>query len=313
MMPAMDARQLEYFVAVAEELNFTRAAERFHVVQSALSSQIARLEREHGVVLFERTSRSVRLAPAGELLLPRARAVLGELRVAAWELAAFTGVVTGQLRLGLVGGVGRTAPVVERSLAAFHRLHPGVDIMVDGGTAPRLADLVLAGRLDTAFVDLSGDQLPGEFVHQPLIDEPLVAVAPRGHHLADVPADLATLAADDAFIDAEADSGLRRQVDLAFRRAGVTRRTALELPTVDAVIRLVALGCGPAVVPYSAVATQPDGIAVLTLSGLTGRYPISVIGPTTPPTPSTRAFIGLLRSPADLDATGTSPEDSGNR
>ena len=69
----MDVRQLEYFVAVAEELNFTRAAARCHVVQSALSYQIARLERENGVLLFERTSRSVRLAPAGELLLPRAR------------------------------------------------------------------------------------------------------------------------------------------------------------------------------------------------------------------------------------------------
>ena len=69
----MDVRQLEYFVAVAEELSFTAAAARCHVVQSALSYQIARLERENGVLLFERTSRSVRLAPAGELLLPRAR------------------------------------------------------------------------------------------------------------------------------------------------------------------------------------------------------------------------------------------------
>ena len=66
----MDARQLEYFVAVAEELSFTRAAARCHVVQSALSYQIARLEREHGVTLFERTSRSVRLAAAGASAAP---------------------------------------------------------------------------------------------------------------------------------------------------------------------------------------------------------------------------------------------------
>ena len=69
----MDLRQLEYFVAVAEELSFTRAAARCRVAQSALSHQVARLERAHGVVLFERTSRTVRLAPAGEVLLPRAR------------------------------------------------------------------------------------------------------------------------------------------------------------------------------------------------------------------------------------------------
>ena len=73
----MDLRQLEYFVAVAEERSFTRAAARCHVVQSALSYQIARLEREQGVTLFHRTSRSVRLAPAGAVLLPpHARAVL---------------------------------------------------------------------------------------------------------------------------------------------------------------------------------------------------------------------------------------------
>src|SRR6476661_8446716 len=124
----MDARQLEYFVAVAEELSFTRAAVRCHVVQSALSYQIARLEREQGVTLFHRTSRSVRLAPAGELLLPHARAVLEGVDVARAELTAFTGLLTGRLRIGMVGSVGSAAPVVESSLLAFHDLHPGVEI-----------------------------------------------------------------------------------------------------------------------------------------------------------------------------------------
>lgn len=102
----MDARQLEYVVAVAEELNFTRAAARCHVAQSALSHQIARLEREQGVTLFERTSRSVRLAPAGALLLPRARAVLAEIESARAELAELAGVVTGRLRIGMIGSTG---------------------------------------------------------------------------------------------------------------------------------------------------------------------------------------------------------------
>src|SRR3954463_4554987 len=99
----MDLRQLEYFVAVAEERSFTRAAARCHVVQSALSHQIARLEREHRVVLFHRTSRSVRLAPGGELLLPHARRLLNDVQVVRAELAAFSGVLTGRLRLGMVG------------------------------------------------------------------------------------------------------------------------------------------------------------------------------------------------------------------
>src|SRR6476619_2749415 len=105
----MDVRQLEYFVAVAEELSFTRAAARCHVVQSALSYQIARLERENAVVLFERTSRSVRLAPGGDLLLVRARRVLAELDLARAELAELAGVVSGRLRLGMIGSATQAA------------------------------------------------------------------------------------------------------------------------------------------------------------------------------------------------------------
>src|SRR3954464_15325346 len=90
----MDLRQLEYVVAVAEERSFTRAAARCHIVQSALSNQIARLEREQGVTLFHRNSRTVALAPAGELLLPHARSLLQGVDVARAELAAFTGLLT---------------------------------------------------------------------------------------------------------------------------------------------------------------------------------------------------------------------------
>src|SRR3954468_17523521 len=126
----MDVRQLEYFVAVADELNFTRAAARCHVVQSALSYQIARLERENGVLLFDRTSRSVRLAPAGELLLPRARRILTELDIAGAELTALAGVQTGRLRLGVIGTTSQAAPVVERALAEFHRRHQAVEITI---------------------------------------------------------------------------------------------------------------------------------------------------------------------------------------
>ena len=179
----MDVRQLEYFVAVAEELSFTRAAARCHVAQSALSYQIARLEREHGVTLFERTSRSVRLAAAGELLLHRARAVLDELDAARAELAELAGVITGRLRLGMVGSTGQAAPVVERTLAAFHHRHPAVEIAIRDTGSRHMAEQVRAGELDMAFVGLFADQLPADLTHRILTDEPLVAALPRGHAL----------------------------------------------------------------------------------------------------------------------------------
>jgi DNA-binding transcriptional LysR family regulator len=180
----MDVRQLEYFVAVAEELNFTRAAVRCHVVQSALSYQIARLERENGVTLFERTSRSVRLAPAGDLLLPRARRVLAELDLARTELSELAGVLTGRLRLGMIGSASVAAPAVEQALVTFHRRHPAVEITIADTGSATMADQVRGGTLDAAFVGLFADQVPGDVVHRLLAVEPLVAIVDHGHPLA---------------------------------------------------------------------------------------------------------------------------------
>jgi DNA-binding transcriptional LysR family regulator len=291
----MDVRQLEYFVAVAEELNFTRAAARCHVAQSALSYQIARLEREHGVILFERTSRLVRLAAAGELLLQRARAVLNELDVARAELAELAGVITGRLRLGIVGSTGQAAPVVERTLAAFHRRHPAVEIAIRDTGSRHMAEQVRAGELDIAFVGLFADQLPAHLTHRILTDEPLVAALPRGHPFADAPADLAGLAAESAFVEMRVESGLRYQVDAAFDRAGVSRRIAFELSTSDAVVRFVALGFGLALVPRSAAAARPDDLAMVELADPAARHPINLVHRSPEPTaPSARAFLALL-------------------
>ncbi len=292
----MDVRQLEYFVAVAEELSFTRAAARCHVAQSALSYQIARLEREQGVTLFERTSRSVRVAAAGELLLHRARAVLDELDTARAELAELAGVITGRLRLGMVGSTGQAAPVVERTLAAFHHRHPAVKIAIRDTGSRHMAEQVRAGELDIAFVGMFADQLPADLTHRILTDEPLVAALPRGHPFADAsPAGLATLARESAFVEMRAESGLRHQVDAAFARAGVTRRIAFELATSDAVVRFVALGFGPALVPRSAAAARPDDVAVLELADPAARHPISMVHRRPEPTaPSARAFLALL-------------------
>jgi DNA-binding transcriptional LysR family regulator len=290
----MDVRQLEYFVAVAEELSFTRAAARCHVVQSALSYQIARLEREHRVTLFERTSRSVRLAAAGELLLPRARAVLDELDRARAELAELEGVITGRLRLGMIGGTGLVAPAVERTLAEFHHRHPAVEIAIRDTGSRHMAEQVRGGELDMAFVGLFADQVPGDLTHRVLADEPLVVAVPRGHPLTGAQADLGELAAEGAFVEMRAESGLRTQVDAAFTRAGATRRIAFELATSDAVVRFVGLGFGAAVVPRSAAVGASD-VVVLELDDPAARHPVSLVHRRPAPSaPSARAFLALL-------------------
>lgn len=290
----MEKRQLEYFVAVAEELSFTRAASRCHVVQSALSYQIAQLEREHGVTLFERTSRSVRLAAAGRLLLPRARAILAEFESASAEIAELAGLVTGRLRIGMIGSTGQAAPQVERALATFHRLHPNVEIAISDTGSRHMAEQVRAGELDVAVVGLTAEQVPEDLDHRMLAEEPLVVALPPGHGDGASVADLKALADEFAFVEMRPESGLRRQVDAVFTRAGVARRSAFALSTADDVARFVALGFGAAVIPRSTAAARRDLIG-LTLDDPAACHPVGLVHrQPLPSAPSARVFVSLL-------------------
>ncbi|WP_369363498.1 LysR family transcriptional regulator [Streptomyces sp. CG4] len=170
----MELRQLSYFVAVAEELHFGRAAERLHIVQSAVSQQIQRLERELGAELFDRSPRRVRLTGAGERLLPEARAVLAAAERARAAVAAPAG-----LRLGTSTGLGAH---LDRVLAAFAERAPQVPVeLVSLPAGERLAR-VAAGRLDAAFVRSA--EPPAGVRVVPLWSDPLVAALPAAHRLA---------------------------------------------------------------------------------------------------------------------------------
>ncbi|MEU1144433.1 LysR family transcriptional regulator [Streptomyces sp. NPDC005863] len=170
----MELRQLSYFVTVADELHFGRAAERLHIVQSAVSQQIRRLERELGAELFDRSPRHVRLTGAGERLLPEARAVL-----AAAERARAAVAPPAGLRLATSTGLGEH---LERVLAEFAVRAPGVPVELVSGRAGERIEQVVDGRADAAFVR-SMEPVPGVRI-EPLWDDPLVAVLPAGHPLA---------------------------------------------------------------------------------------------------------------------------------
>jgi DNA-binding transcriptional LysR family regulator len=300
----MDLRQLEYVVAVAEERSFTRAAARCHVVQSALSAQVARLERELGVTLFHRTSRSVKVAPAGELLLPHARGLLRGAEVARAELAGFAGVVTGRLRLGVIGTAAMRMPRFDRALLTFHQRHPAVEIAVHDTGSRHMAEAVRTGDLDLAFVGLYAEQLLPGLVHHLLVDEPLVAVVAPTHPLAQHDrVTLDELAATGPFIEMRPESGLRLQADTAFDRAGVERTVAFEVGTPDAVARYAGLGLGTVLVPAS-TAGAVARVAVLPLLDPEARHPIGLVHRApAPSTPSARAFLSeVLGTDGELPA-----------
>ncbi|MFD5513462.1 LysR family transcriptional regulator [Streptomyces sp. NPDC127051] len=170
----MEPRQLRYFVTVAEELHFGRAADRLHIVQSAVSQQVQRLERELGADLFDRSPRHVRLTGAGERLLPEARAVLAAAERARAAVREQTG-----LRLGTSTGLGEH---LDRLLGDLAVLAPDTSVQLVSAPARDRLEQVADGRLDAAFVR-SLEPAPGVRI-LPLWKDPLVAALPAAHPLA---------------------------------------------------------------------------------------------------------------------------------
>ena len=178
----MDLQQMRYVVAVAEERNFTRAAQRCHVVQSALSHQIKALEREIGVGLFARTSRRVELTAAGEAFLVAARASLDAADRAVADAAASAGRVRGTLTIGVIPTV--TTIDIPAALGKFHRAHPGVRIRLRGGGSDEFIVAITGGTMDVAVLGLPETAPPRGLDTRVLAREQLVAVVSARHPLA---------------------------------------------------------------------------------------------------------------------------------
>ena len=179
----MELRQLAYFVAVADELHFTRAAERLRIAQPAVSQQIRRLEAELGERVFLRDRRSVTLTPAGEALLPHARAALAQVEHGKESIAALRGLVTGPLAIGLVHPLpGRR---IVGAIGAFARRHPAVTLSLTEGETDALLAAVADGSLDCAFIGLGpGTEPPPELASVVVAREPTVLAVPPAHALA---------------------------------------------------------------------------------------------------------------------------------
>ncbi|MCE7002361.1 LysR family transcriptional regulator [Kibdelosporangium philippinense] len=248
----MELRQLRYVVAVAETSSFTRAAERCLVVQSALSHQIARLERQLGARLFDRTSRQVRLTAAGEAFLPAARQCLDAADRAAAEVAAAIGEVRGQLTVGVIPTV--AAVDVPAVLRAFHERYPHVRVGLRVGTSELLMVQVKEGTIDVAFLGLPATTRPNDNIRsRELAHDRHVAVVAPGHALAgksDV--DLRRLSSE-VFVDFPAGTAGRDQSDLAFAAAGLQREVAFEVTSPEFLARLIHQGLGIAMLPSNYV------------------------------------------------------------
>jgi DNA-binding transcriptional LysR family regulator len=180
MLEVVELRHLRYFVAVASELHFARAAQRLFVSQPALSQQIRSLEAELGLKLFERNRRGVRLTPEGAAFLAEAQAVVRQADHAAAVARALAEGATGHLRLGYV----LTVPggPAERVVREYQRRYPGVEVTAESGSTARNVERLREGELDAAFVHTPFEDVEG-LAWVEVASLPLVVALPSAHPL----------------------------------------------------------------------------------------------------------------------------------
>ena len=290
--PLPNLESLRKFVVVAEELSFTRASRRLHVVQSGVSSAVAALERELGAALFDRDRHTVTLTEAGRALLPEARAALAAARAAADAVAEATTGLRGTLSVGMMISTGSVD--VPAALGRFHESHPGVLVrlrVLPGGSAG-LARAVADGTLDLALLSLSGEP-PADLALRELAQEPLVLICPPGHRLADAGEVTLDALGGETFIDFPVGWGTRAVLDRAFAAAGIDRQVTFEVAYYTTAADLVANGLGVAFLPESAAAPF-DGVARVPVAALAWRIQVATAAGRRLPA-AARAFLGYLR------------------
>ncbi|MBD0692986.1 LysR family transcriptional regulator [Streptomyces sp. CBMA123] len=262
----MDMAWLDVFRTVAHLGSFTAAGERLGFTQSAISRQIATLEGELGVPLFDRLARGVRLTDHGRALLPHAEALLERLDTTRRDLVALTELDAGRLRVGAFDSA--NAELVPSALAAFRAAHPQVEITLTEGLTAHLLDRLAEGAIDLAVVASYAENPQDaydtdQFDLHPLLDDPVLVALPRGHRLAGRRRLRLAELADESWIAA------RRHPEstllAACLRSGFQPRIEYAVGAWTAKLGLVAAGLGPTLIPsLAARAVRPD-IALIPL------------------------------------------------
>lgn len=298
----MEIHQLRYFCAVAESGSFTRAAEREQVAQPSLSQQIIKLEEELGVRLFDRLGRTVKLTDLGQIFLPRARAILNELRAAKEEVTDKQCSAAGPVAVGVIPTI---APYFLPSrISTFCRKYPQASITVFEDVTARLLDRLRGGVIDLAILALP---MRGHDLECfPLRTERVFAILPKTHRLARKPSVALKDLRDDPFLLLRDDHCFRETAMDACKRARLHPRVVFESGQFSSILAMVGAGLGISIVPEMALERRPDcnfvpvaderasrtiGVAVLKGHFLTGVQ---------------RAFLQHLQSQAQARAAKAS-------
>jgi DNA-binding transcriptional LysR family regulator len=271
----MELRHLRYFLALAEELSFTRAAERVGIAQPPFSQQIRALEQEMGVRLVDRTPRRVVLTEAGTVFAERARFILSRVGEAV--------VVTQQIGRGLSGHIcvgftesGCFHPAVTRALLEFRQAYPALHVTLQENKSTNLVAMIREGTVDAAFIrpPFEADEV---VAYTPLLHEKMVVAVPRGHRLASRKATTLAGLSEEVFVFYHRDvrPGLTDTVIAACERSGFRPRLSQEAPQLTSTLNLVAAGLGISIVPESLKHLRTNDIVYLRL---TGNAPQAALG-----------------------------------
>lgn len=305
----MELRHLRYFVAVAEERHFGRAAERLHMAQPPLSQQIKQLEEQLGVRLLERTTRRVDLTDAGRELLTRGTRLLADLEALEQDVREIGHGSAGTLRVGFVGSsTYRLMPAIVHRMSAEY---PAVRVQISGELlTPQAEQGIMEGRLDAAVLrpPVSSDTI----ALQPLTSNTLMLAVPRSHRLAESegPVALGDLASE-AIVSYSQDAVVSTTLQEAARRVGFRPHVVQRAQETSTLVALVAAGLGVALLPEETRSlASPDSIRFLPLTDVP-PVGLALAWSRTSPSPLLETFRTVARAAAvemaAQEATTTDP------
>jgi DNA-binding transcriptional LysR family regulator len=294
MTPAVELRHLRYFLAVAEELHFSRAAERMRIAQPALSQQIRKLETAIGVPLFHRTKRVVELTAAGQAMIRPARQALAEAAGAVEAAQRAARGETGHLRIGFIESAAMT--LVPEAVRRFSAAHPDVGLSLNELAVDAQVEGLLSGRLDVAILRLPAPTDGLELAS--IAEEGLVVVLPNSHPLAGRSRiSPATLAGEPLVLLArQTVPGLYDQI-IALQHEHGAAVVAQEATSIQAVLGLVAAGLGVALLPASVRSLGRSGVSFSALSP-SPRSEMQLAWRESDRSPLTAAFVDAARARA---------------
>lgn len=288
----MELRQLRYFLVVADELHFGRAADRLHITQPPLTVAIRRLERELGVQLFDRTTRRVSLTAAGESFKRRVQDALAELDDAAGDVASVSAGMSGRIRVGFVSSASYTA--IPEALRTFREQRPRVELVLRPLTSGEQVEQLLDGDLDVGLLRDPG-RVPG-LAMQLVSTEDLVAVLPEAHPLASHteirPDDLS--GEPMILFPYRLMPGFVARVLQLFEGLQAPPRVAQQAIHQETVLGLVAAGIGTSILPESVRRFQMPGVVTRPITGRPQTVLYAARGATN--LPAVDEFMGCLQS-----------------